>query len=230
MPRMRGALPSPRHRLAGATPHVAVAPTPEQFLWLPAQLSMWGNDTYGDCTVAEEAFAKACNSPEIFIPDDTVIAWARANGAINGDTLIDVLDKMQGGGFVIEASTYDDGAPLSVDWTDAPTLQNAIAQGPVKIGVAADQLQDAVPEPPVNGWIATGFSEDADEDHCVSLCGFGSLAWLAEQLGTSVPNGMDGTQPAYAMFTWDSIGIIDVASLLAICSEAWLRNPTTVTK
>ena len=36
--------------------------------------------------------------------------------------------------------------------------------------------------------------------------------------------------PAYALFTWDSIGIIDVPSMLAITGEAWLRNPTTVVK
>ena len=29
------------------------------------------------------------------------------------------------------------------------------------------------------------------------------------------------------MFTWDSIGIIDVPSMIAITQEAWLRQPTT---
>jgi hypothetical protein len=205
-----------------------VGATPAQWLWLPAQLSFWGNDQYGDCTVAEEAFAKACNSPEIFIPDEEVIAWATANGAIDGDTLIDVLDKMQTDGLALQGTIYDDGAPVSVDWTDAATLQNAIAQGPVKIGVAADQLQNAVPDPPTNGWFATGFTQDQNEDHCTSLAGYGSIAWLAQQLGVAVPDGVDGTQPAYALFTWDSVGIIDVPSMLAITWEAWLRNPTTV--
>ena len=44
------------------------------------------------------------------------------------------------------------------------------------------------------------------------------------------PGGVDGTQPGYAMFTWNSIGIIDVPSMIAITQEAWLRQPTTVTK
>lgn len=227
--RLRGAVPSPRHRLAGAVPHRIVGITPAQCLWLSTKLSMWGNAAYGDCTVAEEAFAKACDSPEIFIPDDTVISWAQANGAINGDTLIDVLDKMQSGGFVLNGQTYNDGPPLSVDWTNAEVLQNAIAQGPVKIGVAADQLENTVPDPPTNGWFATGFTADPNEDHCTSLCGYGSFAWIWGQLSTQTPNpDIDGTQPVYAMFTWDSVGIIDVPSLLAICAEAWLRNPTTV--
>ena len=32
------------------------------------------------------------------------------------------------------------------------------------------------------------------------------------------------------MFTWNSIGIIDEQSLIAITGEAWLRQPTTVRK
>ena len=39
---------------------------------------------------------------------------------------------------------------------------------------------------------------------------------------------MNGQEQAYAMFTWGSIGIIDVVSLVAITHEAWLRTPTTV--
>lgn len=209
-------------------PHRIVGATPTQCLRKPAQLSMWGNDTYGDCTVAEEAFAKACNSPEIFIPDATVISWANANGAINGDTLIDVLDKMQSGGFALNGQIYDDGPCNSVDWTDAVVLQNAIAQWPVKIGVAADQLENVVPDPPKNGWLATGFTPDSNEDHCVSLCGYGEIGWLANELGVGSP--IPGSTPAYALFTWSSVGIIDAPSLLAITSEAWVRVPTTVVK
>jgi len=54
--------------------------------------------------------------------------------------------------------------------------------------------------------------------------------WLAQQLQAKVPAGVDGTKQGYAMFTWDSIGIIDQPSMLAITHEAWLRNPTTIVK
>ena len=185
---------------------------------------MWLNDVDGDCVTAEEAFAKACNTPEIFITDDTVRAWATKNGILNGADLAAVLDLMQNAGFPQDGNLYNDGPFSSVDWTNAEVFQNAIAQGPVKIGVAADQLENAVPDPPTNGWIATGFTQDGNEDHCVSVCGFGTTSWLASQLGVS----SDSTAPAYAMFTWDSIGIIDVPSLLAITAEAWLRVPVTV--
>lgn len=225
--RLRGALPSPRHRLAGAIPHRIVGDTPAQFLWKPFLISMWGNATYGDCTVAEEAFVKAC-APGVFVPDDTVIAWARANGAIDGDTLIDVLDKMQMEGFVLGNNIYNDGQPKSVDWTNFETLSNAIAQGPIKLGVAANQLENAVPDPPKSGWVGTNFITDGNLDHCISACGYGSVEWLLSQLGADVPSGIDGTQQGIAIFTWNSIGVLDWKSFLAITGEAWLRAPNTV--
>jgi hypothetical protein len=228
MARLRGAFPSPRHRLASATPHRIIGTTPAQWLWNPKQLSMWLNATYGCCVSSEECFGKACSNPEIFITDATLLAWATKNNVLNGADLTAVLDLMQSSGFQQGGKVYNDGRPNSVDWTNATVLQNAIAKGPIKIGVAADQLENVVPDPPTNGWFATGFQSDPITDHCTSLAGFGSIAWLAEQLEVKVPDGVDGTQPAYAMFTWDSIGIIDVPSLLAICGEAWLRNPTTV--
>ena len=79
----RGAIPSPRHKLASAMPHMVTTATPPQFLWNPKQISMWANDQYGDCVTAEEAFAKACYSPEIFISDTEVIAWATQNGYLD---------------------------------------------------------------------------------------------------------------------------------------------------
>jgi hypothetical protein len=226
--RPRGAFASPRYRLAAALPHTITGPTPPQVLYKPSKLSFWLNDKDGDCVTAEEAFAKACHQPEIFIPDAEVEKWAKQHNVLNGANLVDVLDAMKTKGFQQGGHTYDDGPNVAVDWTNAALLQNAVAHGPVKIGVAADQLEAAVPNPPTNGWFATGFKQDTNEDHCVSLCGYGSFSWLASQLGVQVPQGADGTTPGYGMFTWDSIGIIDHPSMVAITHEAWLRNPVTV--
>ncbi len=64
----RGAIPADRHALAAAKPYSAVpVAAPPTYLVIPQQLSFWGNDNYGDCVTAEEAFAKACNNPETFI-------------------------------------------------------------------------------------------------------------------------------------------------------------------
>lgn len=227
----RGAIPSPRSVLAAAVPHHALIGAPPNFIMKPQRISMWGNDVHGDCVTAEEAFAKACNYPEIFIPDNEVIAWATRHGVLDGAYLMQVMTWMQNDGFAEGALVYDDGPYFSVNWADSGSLQSAISHGPVKIGVAADQIENAWHTTGGrSGWFATGFHGDNNEDHCVSLCGYGTISWLAQHLQVSVPAGIDGTKPGYAMFTWNSIGIIDASSLLAVTHEAWLRQPTTVTK
>lgn len=225
----RGARPSPRHKLAAAIPHKITITAPPQFIRIPKQLSMWGNSQFGDCVVAEEAFAKACNPTELFVTEAEAVTWAKASGFLNGADLTDVMTAMQVSGFQWDANDLGDGPTYtSVDWTSAAVLENAIYTAPVKLGIAADQLQNIFPDTPVNGWFATGFTADSNEDHCTSLCGFGPMSWLASELSGTVPSGVDGTKPGYAMFSWSSIGVIDVPSLLAICGEAWLRNYTTV--
>ena len=227
----RGAAPSPRSALAAATPHTAIAGAPPNFLTLPHQISSWGNFDHGDCVTAEEAFAKACHQPEIFITDQIAMAWATKHHVLEGANLHQVMQWMQTDGFHENGKTFDDGQIFSVDWTNPSTLDSAISRGPVKIGVAATQLETAWRiTNGQTGWFGLGFQKDDAEDHCVSLCGYGSLAWLSGQLKVAVPAGVDGTKPGYALFTWDSIGIVDQPSMIAITREAWLRSPTTVVK
>lgn len=225
----RGAIPSPRYELAAAMPHIALPKVPPNHLYFPKKISVWHNDSHGDCVTAEEAFAKACYNPEIFITDDEVKKWATTHGVYEGANLIDVLKAMQKKGFRQDKHLYDDGAPSSVNWTDAAILHSAIYHGPVKIGIAADQLQTVCQANGYkSGWFAKGFKADNNEDHCVSICGYGTIKWLEQKMGFTVPKGVDGTKLSYAMFTWGSIGIIDASSLLAITHEAWLRTPTTI--
>src|SRR5580658_6268973 len=99
MRRPRGARMSPAHVLSAARPHQLRANVPASFAAVPSQLSMWLNDTYGDCVTAEEAFAKAAWSvmlglPELFVPDSEVESWARQNGFLNGAVLSDVMAAM----------------------------------------------------------------------------------------------------------------------------------------
>jgi len=232
----RGLIPTPRNVLAAAVPYSARVGAAPNSIVIPKQISFWGNYDNGDCVTAEEAFAKACNNPEIFVSDDEVITWATKHGVLNGASITQVMTWMQNDGFPEDPLTYDDGPYYSVDWTNAGTLESAISEGPVKLGVAGDQLNNTWwaagggATGGVSGWFATGFKDDGNEDHSVSLCGYGSISWLAQQLGVQVPAGIDGAQPGYAMFTWDSVGIIDVPSMIAITQEAWLRQPTTVTR
>ena len=225
----RGAIPTQRSALAAAAPYSAPVGAPPTFIVIPKQLSFWGNDSYGDCVSAEEAFAKACSNPEAFIAEDDVIAWATRHGVLNGAQLPTVMTWMQTDGFPSGDVTYDDGSYSAVEWTNAAALQSAIFQGPVKLCIAGDQLDATwLSTDGRSGWFATGYREDTGYDHCTALCGYGSISWLAGQLGVTVPAGINGAAPGYAMFTWDSIGIIDVPSMIAITAEAWLRQPTTV--
>jgi len=231
LPARRGAVATPRHVLAAASPFSMFIGAPLNHILVPKRISMWGNDVHGDCVTAEEAFAKACHSPSIFITNNTVINWATQHGVLEGANLHQVLQWMQSDGFKQKLHTYDDGPFYSVDWTNPHVLTSAISQGPVKIGVAADQLEATWQQNHGrSGWFATGYKHDANEDHCVSLCGYGSLMWLAQQLKVKLPAGVDGTRPGFALFTWNSIGIIDQPSMVAITHEAWLRTPTTIVK
>lgn len=230
----RGAIPTPRHILAGATPHKIVKKHPKEHITLPRKISFWGNFSNGDCVTAEEAFAKTCHHPEIFIHDHEVIAWATQHGVLQGANLVEVMNWMATKGFAQKGKLYDDGGYVAVNWHNAAILQNAIHLGPVKLGIGANQLDliwhlhGGSANGGKNGWFAVNFSPETNADHCVSLCGYGSIDWLAGKLKVKVPGNVDGADPGYAMFTWDSIGIIDVPSLLNITFEAWLRHPTTI--
>jgi hypothetical protein len=227
MTRPRGARPSPRHKLASAAPHRIVGATPPSFFNVPAALSMFLNDREGDCVSAEEFFAKAATtSPESLATDSEVAAFVDKYNLANGAELTQVMDLVIQHGLSIGGEVYTDGRYASVDWTNDNVLRNAISQGPVKIGVAAAQLESAVGA--ANGWFLVNARTDQNIDHCVSLCGYGTLAECAKALGVAPPSGADPSGPAYLLFTWSTVGVIDRQSLIAICAEAWLRNPTTV--
>lgn len=195
-------------------------------------MSYWGNDAYGDCVSAEEAFAKAAAAPQTFIPEATVVAWAKSNGYLNGAVVTTVLSTMQSNGFSFDGKIFGDGPHNKVGWSDPATLASAIYNsGPVKIGVSSDDFETYV-TPGESGWTMYGYPPNQKEDHCVSLCGYGdtlaALVALFLQRGITVnPPSVMPPGPCYAMFTWNSIGIIDRQSMLNMTYEAWIRNPVT---
>lgn len=223
--RMTGAKPTSRHTLAASAPYRIVGTTPSSWIWLPKRLSYWGNQNDGDCVTASEAFNKACSG--IFISEAEVIRWATAHGVLNGAYLNEVLDWFTDDGFRQDGNVYNDGKKVSVDWTNAAVLRNALSKGPVKIGVAASQLQNAVGDS--NGWFAMNFQSDNQTDHCVELAGFGTVSELAGWLNVTVPSGIDPSEDAYGLFTWNTVGVINVSSIKAITSEAWTRIPNSIT-
>ena len=236
--RSGGATPSPYHKAFAATPYLAegAQQLPDPFGMIPPRLSYWGNDNgVADCVCAEEAAAKAQFSMinrgtvELFIPPDQVVLWSTQKGFRDGASPTSVMEAMaQGGMTAADGKVYGDGPYHSVDWTNDATLSSNIYEGPVKLRVASGQLNGRVPNPAQNGWIVTGLQDDGIYDHCVNLCGFGSLQGLCGLLGAALPAGIEPTTRCYLMFTWGSIGIIDRASMINITGEAWLRKPTTV--
>lgn len=228
---MRGAKPTPVHKILAATPHEVIRTAPPQFAVVPKQLSVWGNSTYGDCVSAEEAFAKAaysimCGLPETFITEADVVAWAGKHGFLNGADLAEVMDAMAQSGMPANGQTYTDGGYTKVDYTNETVLQNAIATGPVKIGIDADALPPGAGNG--NGWFSTSGKVMRNEDHCVGLSAYGPAAFLFQALGMSVPSGLAIDTPGYLLFTWSSLGLVTHDWLMGTCGEAWLRNPTTV--
>ena len=226
----RGAIATPRHKLGAARPYFIRGATPSQVIVVPSFLEFWLNDQWGDCVSAEEAFAKAAYSvmqgqAETKITDTTVKAFCDKWGFLNGAMLPDVMDKMISDGFV-QDNGYKDGPYSSVDYSNEAVLQNAIANGPVKIGIDANALPAGAGNQ--NGWSAFGGTPGQfnNEDHCTSLCGYGPTSALFGALGVPVPSGAPAN--GYLHYTWSTIGVVDHAWIMSTCGEAWIRNPTTV--
>jgi hypothetical protein len=179
-----------------------------------------------ESAVAEEVFAKACDG--IFIANDTANDWISAHPFHPDNVIRQVLETMTVDGFRQDGHVYCDGPPSEVDWTDVGTLTEAVRKSvPVKIVISASELEH-VTTAGKNGWFTTGFQQSRGELECASLCGFGSIQWLAENLGTKVSPPSDPMASGFAMFARGSIGIVDAGSLANIAIEAWSRRPTTV--
>lgn len=223
-----GARRSPGHKLAAARQYVLRATPPTQIAYVPKVRSMFGNDRYGDCVTAEEAFAKSCAiggvQPEIDIPEQTVIAYARGNGELNGADLSNVLEEMARSGFAVGSQLYNDGAASSVDYSNETILQSAIAQGPVKIAIAAASLPGGAGSN--DGWYSLT-ARSRNTDHCVSLCGYGPAEWLYQQLGVPLPSALAG-KSGYLLYTWSTIGFVSHDWIMGTTDEAWVRNPSTI--
>jgi len=225
-----GEFPTPNSELASARRYKVAPAMPESFLAWPMEIGFWGNENTGDSSWAEEAFAKSCAEPKVFVPTDVVLLTARECGSSN------FARFMQTHGFQMNGAAYLDGPFNLVSWTETGVLNSAIANvGPVKIGVASANLvswSHGQVTSGVSGWALYGLPTGQPENHCASLCGYGLLAALVGLfarygVNVEVPAGMPAGL-CYAMFTWGSVGIVDRQSLMNITGEAWVRNPTTI--
>ncbi len=235
----RGLNATPRVKLLTAQRfNKAGIKTPSQVLMLPKQLSMWGNDQYGDCVSASEAARKAaysvyCGLPETFIPEATVISWARKYGYLNGADLIEVMEQAAKNPMVAsDGKSYFDGPYTAVNFSDEAELQAAIAVGPVNLGIDANALPSGAGNK--SAWYAFGGrpGQFNNEDHCVALFGFGPTAALFQ--GLNATYGVNVSPPAgapasgYLLFTWSTVGVVDHNWIMSTVGEAWVQHPQTV--
>jgi len=227
-----GRFPSPNQELAVAEPYKSAGAPPKSFLALPVRIAPWEQENLNNSAWAEEAFAKACAAPKIFISPTLVLQAARECGSSN------FAEFMQTRGFQMDGRAYLDGRFYSVGWTDEEALNSAIANvGPVKIGVSSANLVSGAQggvTPGTSGWAVYGIPPSEPASYCASLCGYGALAALVDLferkgVNVSLPLGMPSGL-CYAMFVRSSVGIIDQRSLMDITGEAWLRNPATVVR
>lgn len=231
-----GAKPSTPQQLAAA-PHFlrdGKIGAPAQFARIPDKVHIWGNNRYGDCVTAEEAFAKIAAHPHVWVSEQEVIEWAGRNGVLNGATLSEVLDEMRVRGLLAsDGKRYQDGRAMVVDYRDRATLCDAIYKGPVKIAVASKPLIDSLNQyDGKTGWAGVDYRTNNRTDHCVALLGYGPAEFLYTELakkypGANIPESLQRGEFGYLLFTWGTIGFVNERSLQAICREAWVRSPTT---
>lgn len=221
----RGAKPSPRKVISDAKKFQSLHTTPPQYVNIPTWLSMWGNDQYGNCTGAETFFARSA-SAGLKGTDGEAITFSRSAGVLDGGVISAVLDFEASNGTVIGGKTYKSGPKQSVDYTNQTVLFSAITQGPIKVGIDSSILPSGAGNQ--QGWIVTGAPVSSNYDHCMSLTGCGTMAYLAKQMNVTLPAGYDGTKSGVLAYTWATVGIIDLDSIENAVCEAWLRTPTTV--
>lgn len=223
---MRGAKPTPPQRRAAIAPFALRRATlPTKVAYIPKKMTVWGNDQFGDCVSAEEAFNKDVQG--ILISDTTVIGWARQHGFLNGAMLDEVMDAMAKDGFHQDGHVYGDGGYKSVDYSREDILKAALAVGVVKIAMDANALPSGAGNQ--QGWYRFGGSprQYSNIDHCTALCGYGTAAEMFAVLGIALPAGVDPNKPVYLHFTWGTIGVVDHDWIMSCVEEAYLRDPGT---
>ena len=237
---LRGARPTPHHKLLAAPRHRVVTAPPPQFSPFKGKvkLSVWDNDVDGVCVSSEEAAAKAtysvfCGLAEVFATDAEVRTFAARHGWLNGADLSEVMDAMIREGMPIGGTAYKDGPYSAVNYSDETELQSAIALGPVKIAIDADALPSGAGNG--SGWWTTAAGRYRNTDHCVGLYLYGTAAFIFQALcdaglidSPTVPAGLDPNTKGYGLFTWGTIGFVTHEWIMGTCTEAWVRNPTTV--
>ena len=224
-----GLIPTPPEKLAQVERFQAEsrAEIPLAVAFYP-KLQMWGNNQYGDCVSAQEAFAKACCGVQL--TDDELIAWAGQHNLLNGANLTDVMDLLKSSPFSVGSHNYGDGPYQSVDFTNEDAVVAAIAQNKAPLNIAIDHTALSSDAGNQMAWSSVNVQgKYTNYDHCVAIAGYGPAKILYPLYGGQVPAGMDPEKRVFPLFTWSTIGLVDLSFFQAATSEMYVRNPTTTT-
>ncbi len=229
-----GTFPSQNYELAEAKSYKAIQDYPDPFLMDigDVDLDFWKPGDLNNSFWIEESFAKFCAKPHIQLPKELVLETIDKCGTMN------VSEFLQTEGFQLNGKKYLNGTFQSINWTEPNLLKSAIYQyGPIKIGVASNDFlsnSKGMVTPAVNGWAMYNYPSGLKADDWASICGYGQLNKLINQFATkgiavNIPEGMpEGL--CYAIFVYNSVGIIDEQSLVNMTNEAWVRTPVTIIK
>ena len=223
-----GMIPTPRNLLASARPmRASMEAAPVQCCNSNGCKWHWdGNNYTGTCVTAFLANWLSAVSP-CDISDANALAWARRNGGMNGMNIPDALSILQRDPMTDAANVkHTIGPHVSVNWEDAAAVYEAVAtyRG-LDLGVDHRMLQSAATDQ--SGWVLSGVTRQyTNYDHSVGILDYGPASFLKGQYekfyGVKVDLGtLAADAPAVGLYTWDTIGIIELASFQNITGEAW---------
>lgn len=227
---MRGARPSPRHKLSAATAFTMLKAPPAQFGVIPTRNSMKGNDQYGDCVTAEWAQAIAvyslmCGLPQRFVTDQQTIAWAKSHGYADGANLTDVMDSAAKDFLGDDASDKNlCGAYTSVDYSNADLMNAATVVGPINLAIDANALPSGAGNQ--MGWYALKKGTFPNTDHCVHYSAYGRADYIYDLMKVSLPSAISPSTIGRAIYTWQTYGFVTDEWGMGTIAESWSRHPT----
>lgn len=178
----------------------------------------------GDCVPCMIANGKrvvsaSTGAAEVRINAAQIVNWylSQTGGQDAGMNIGDAMTALQ----TSPMAGHAGGPNGTIDYTNKTELQLAIQEFKfVALGVAADQLQNAVPQDGSSGWTLTNARHDPNLDHCIFVLGYGTLPYLFGQLRMTPPPGANASIMYWAVYTWATVGFLDTTSLLAITGEA----------
>jgi hypothetical protein len=224
---------------------VKATSVPVSFYLFCKQLSYWLNSTDGDCVTAEAMFnidaAMTSAGKGGFVADSAaVLAFGRKYGLLNGADLNQVSQIIATDGFSDQGNIFTNGASAAVNYRDITELNAAIfeAQASVQIAIAANQLERAAGPGPIS--FLFGARSDRQTDHCTGLGFYGEAEEMLDKLNSfyaslnpsyqavKLPSGFAPTTPCQGMFSWNQYFICENQSVVNICDEANIRQPSSI--